>query len=65
VQDLNNDVVQALIAQQPARIGADGIDQAVNALSGKPVQSQIGTDLVAITKENMSSQSQYFYKSSC
>ena len=65
VQDLNNDVVQALIAQQPARIGADGIDQAVNALSGKPVQRQIGTDLVAITKENMSSQSQYFYKSSC
>ena len=65
VQDLNNDVVQALIAQQPAKIGADGIDQAVNALSGKPVQGQIGTDLVAITKENMSSQSQYFYKSSC
>jgi len=65
VQDLNNDVVQALIAQQPAKIGADGIDQAVNALSGKAVQSQIGTDLVAITKENMSSQSQYFYKSSC
>lgn len=65
VQDLSNDVVQALIAQQPAKIGADGIDQAVNALSGKPVQSQIGTDLVAITKENMSRQSQYFYKSSC
>lgn len=65
IQDLNNDVVQALIAQQPATIGADGIDQAVNALEGKPVQANIGTDLVAITKDNESSTSQYFYKSSC
>jgi ribose transport system substrate-binding protein len=65
VQDLNNDVVQALIAQQPARIGSDGVQQAVNALSGKAVQSKIGTDLVSITKANMSSTSQYFYKSSC
>jgi ribose transport system substrate-binding protein len=65
VQDLNNDVVQALIAQQPARIGSDGIQQAVNALDGKPVQKQIGTGLVAITKANMSSTRQYFYKSSC
>jgi ribose transport system substrate-binding protein len=65
IQDLNNDVVQALIAQQPAQIGADGIDQAVNALTGKPVQASIGTDLVAITKDNQSSTSQYFYKSSC
>jgi ribose transport system substrate-binding protein len=65
IQDLNNDVVQALIAQQPARIGSDGIQQAVNALDGKPVQKQIGTGLVAITKANMSSTSHYFYKSSC
>jgi ribose transport system substrate-binding protein len=65
IQDLNNDVVQALIAQQPARIGSDGIQQAVNALDGKPVQNQIGTGLVAITKANMSSTGQYFYKSGC
>jgi ribose transport system substrate-binding protein len=65
IQDLNNDVVQALIAQQPAKIGSDGVDQAVNALEGKPVQGQIGTDLIAITKDNQSSTSQYFYKSSC
>jgi ribose transport system substrate-binding protein len=65
IQDLNNDVVQALIAQQPAKIGADGIDQAVAALEGKTVQPTIGTDLVAITKENQATTSQYFYKSSC
>ncbi len=65
IQDLNNDVVQALIAQEPAQIGAQGIDQAVNALDGKPVKAQIGTGLVAITKANLASTSQYFYKSSC
>jgi ribose transport system substrate-binding protein len=65
ITDLNNDVVQALIAQQPALIGADGVDQAVAALQGKPVQAQIGTDLKAITKDNQAANSQYFYKSSC
>ncbi len=65
IQDLNNDVVQALIAQQPAKIGTDGIDQAVNALEGKPVVATIGTDLVAITKDNQATTNQYFYKSSC
>jgi ribose transport system substrate-binding protein len=65
IQDLNNDVVQALIAQQPAKIGSDGIDQAVNALEGKPVTAKIGTDLVAITKENQATTNQYFYKSNC
>ncbi len=65
IQDLKNGVVDALIAQQPAQIGSQGIDQAVNALSGKPVQAQIGTKLVAITKANMDAQQQYWYRSSC
>jgi ribose transport system substrate-binding protein len=65
VQDLHNGVVQALIAQEPAQIGASGIDQAVAALEGKPVQAHVGTGLVAITKANESSNTQYFYKSSC
>jgi len=65
IQDLDNGVVQALIAQEPAKIGADGIDQAVNALEGKAVQAHVGTGLVAITKANESAYTQYFYKSSC
>ena len=32
VQDLKDGVVQALIAQKPATIGADGVQQAYNAL---------------------------------
>ncbi|HKT04124.1 MAG TPA: ABC transporter substrate-binding protein [Rugosimonospora sp.] len=65
VQDLTNDVVQALIAQQPALIGSVGVEQAVNALEGKPVQAQVGTDLVPITKASMGGMSNFFYKSSC
>lgn len=65
VQDLNNDVVQALIAQEPALIGSRGIDQALDALNGRSVQQRIGTDLITITRDSMSSKSQYFYKSSC
>ncbi len=65
IQDLKNGVVDALVAQEPALIGKDGIDQAVNALSGKPVTPQIGTGLVSITKANMDQQQQYWYRSSC
>jgi ribose transport system substrate-binding protein len=67
VQDLKNGVVQVLIAQDPASIGVQGVDQAVAAIQGKPVQASIGTTLVAITQQNMSdpSVSKYFYKGSC
>jgi ribose transport system substrate-binding protein len=65
IQDLQKDVVQALIAQEPAQIGSTGIDQAVAALEGKPTQATIGTGLVTITKENMNSMRRYWYRSGC
>ncbi|OLB80179.1 MAG: sugar ABC transporter substrate-binding protein [Actinobacteria bacterium 13_2_20CM_2_71_6] len=67
VQDLQNGTVQVLIAQDPASIGAQGVQQAVAAIQGKPVQGSIGTTLVAITAQNMSDPnvSKYFYKGSC
>jgi ribose transport system substrate-binding protein len=65
IQDMNKGVIDALIAQEPAAIGADGIQQAVNALSGKPVKAHIGTGLVEITKANLAKTKQYVYKSSC
>jgi ribose transport system substrate-binding protein len=65
IHDLDTGVVQALIAQEPGLIGSEGVDQAVNALTGKSVKAQIGTELITITKDNESSTSQYFYKSSC
>jgi ribose transport system substrate-binding protein len=67
VQDLQNGTVQVLIAQDPASIGAQGVDQAVAAIQGKPVEKSIGTTLVAITPENMTDPNvtKYFYKGSC
>ncbi|GAA5181376.1 ABC transporter substrate-binding protein [Rugosimonospora acidiphila] len=67
VDDLKNGTVQVLIAQDPASIGRQGVDQAVAAIQGKSVQATIGTDLVAITSQNLNdpSVSKYFYKESC
>jgi ribose transport system substrate-binding protein len=65
VKDLQDGTVQALIAQKPAQIGADGVQQAYDALAGKPVTKKIGTGFVAITKANFSQNQQYAYKSSC
>jgi ribose transport system substrate-binding protein len=65
VADLKSGVLQVLVAQDPATIGSDGVQQAYNALTGKPVTAHIGTDLVAITQQNMDQESRYFYKSTC
>lgn len=65
VGDLESGVVQGLIAQEPYQIGVDGVDQAIAALSGQPTTKAIQTSLVALTKDNLSSNAQYEYKSSC
>ena len=64
IADLKAGVVQALVAQEPYQEGVDGVDQAVNALTGKPTQS-ILTGLAVLTQSNLGSMSQYAYKSSC
>ncbi|MBB4685603.1 ABC transporter substrate-binding protein [Amycolatopsis jiangsuensis] len=65
VDGLRKGEYQALIAQDPAQIGTKGVDQAVAALEGKPVQRQLGAELHAITKDDMDANSKYFYKQSC
>jgi ribose transport system substrate-binding protein len=64
VADLKAGIVQALIAQEPYQEGVDGVDQAVNALTGKPTKS-ILTSVVTLTQSNLGSMSSYVYKSSC
>jgi ribose transport system substrate-binding protein len=56
---------QGLIAQDPGGIGKQGVDQAVAAVEGKPVQRTIAAPLVALTKDDMDSKAQYFYKARC
>ncbi|MGH3413379.1 MAG: ABC transporter substrate-binding protein [Marmoricola sp.] len=65
ISALKKGVIDALVAQEPALIGKDGIDQALNSLNGKPVTKKIATKLVTITKGNLSSMKKYIYKSHC
>ena len=65
VQDLKDGTVQGLIAQKPADIGAQGVEQAYNALTGKPTTKKIGTESVSITKDNLSQNQDSLYKPSC
>jgi ribose transport system substrate-binding protein len=65
VKDLEDGLVQALIAQKPADIGRQGVEQAYNALEGKPTKPEIGTDFEVITKKNLKQMQDVLYKPSC
>lgn len=65
VEDLKGGIVQALIAQKPAEIGADGVEQAYNALTDKPTEKEIGTGFTSITKDNLEQNQDALYKASC
>ncbi|WP_433264423.1 ABC transporter substrate-binding protein [Actinosynnema sp. CS-041913] len=65
VEDLRAGVVQALIAQDPATIGKNGVEQAIAALEGGTVERDIQTELVALTKADMAANEKYFYKQKC
>jgi ribose transport system substrate-binding protein len=65
VKDLQDGLVQALIAQKPADIGRQGVEQAYAALEGKPTKPEIGTDFEVITKNNLKQMQDVLYKPSC
>ncbi|MEY9871584.1 ABC-type sugar transport system substrate-binding protein [Streptacidiphilus sp. MAP12-33] len=64
---LRNGTLQVLVAQDPAAIGTEAVDQLAAAFEGKPVQASIGTTMVAITKDNLGDPqiAKYVYKASC
>ncbi|MGW3145295.1 ABC transporter substrate-binding protein [Streptomyces sp. NPDC001177] len=67
VEALKAGTLQVLVAQDPAAIGRQAVDQLAAAFEGKSVEKSVGTNMVAITKANMNDPavSKYFYKSSC
>src|SRR3954454_8646834 len=67
VEQLKAGIVQALIAQQPAQIGADGVAQAAAAARGGTVLKQIGTDSTTITADNAAQPdvAKFLYTSTC
>lgn len=67
VTALKANTIQVLVAQDPAAIGTQAVDQLVGSFNGKPVTASIGTTMVAITQQNMNDPavSKYFYKAAC
>lgn len=65
VEGLRKGEYQGLIAQDPAAIGQQGVQQAVAALDGKPVEREITAGLHPITKDDIDANEQYFYKQQC
>ncbi|MDT8916169.1 ABC transporter substrate-binding protein [Amycolatopsis sp. PS_44_ISF1] len=65
VDGLRKGEYQALIAQDPASIGTQGVDQAVAAIEGKTVTRHLTAQLHSITKDDLDQNSQYFYKQKC
>lgn len=66
IKALEAGTVQALVAQQPATIGMDGVTQADAALTGGTVEAEIQTGFTIITQENLTGEgADAVYKSSC
>ena len=67
VKALEEGTVQALIAQQPARIGTDGVEQAIKAIKGEATTASIRTGFTIITQSNLNSAAgrAAVYKTSC
>ena len=66
VKQLKAGTVQALVAQEPATIGKDGVAQAIAALKGEKVEATIQTGFTILTKDNIDAEgADAVYKSSC
>jgi ribose transport system substrate-binding protein len=67
VKQLEEGIVQALIAQKPAEIGKLGVEQAIAALDGQPVKKKIATGTEVITQDNVDepASQEALYKSKC
>lgn len=65
VEALENGTVQALIAQQPAEIGKQGLEQVVASINGEQVEAEIQTGFTIITQENLADSQDAVYRSDC
>jgi ribose transport system substrate-binding protein len=67
VEALENDVAQAQVVLKPLDIGAQGVEQAVAALEGKPTEEMILTGSLVATKDNLQDAEiqKYLYREGC
>src|SRR5439155_6389378 len=55
VQAVRDGVVDALVGQQPHRMGCEGVRAAVAALQHRPVERRVDTGVVVVTRANLDS----------
>ena len=66
IEQLKAGTVQALVAQEPATIGEQGVAQAIAALNGDEVEAEIQTGFTIITEANVEAEGDAAaYQSSC
>ncbi|MBK0417530.1 substrate-binding domain-containing protein [Leucobacter sp. CSA1] len=66
VKQLEDGVVQALVAQEPRKIGEEGVAQALAALNGEETEEKIQTGFTVITQDNLDGEGgDAAYVSSC
>jgi len=65
IEALENGTVQALVAQQPAEIGRQGLEQVVASLNGEEPEAEIQTGFTILTQENLADNQDSVYRSSC
>ncbi|RZU32150.1 ABC transporter substrate-binding protein [Blastococcus saxobsidens] len=65
VEALESGTVQALVAQQPAEIGRQGLEQVVASLNGEEPEAEIQTGFTILTQENLADNQDSVYRSSC
>ncbi|MBC7725590.1 MAG: substrate-binding domain-containing protein [Burkholderiaceae bacterium] len=66
VKQLQEGTVQALVAQEPATIGTDAVEQAIASLKGETVTAEIQTGFTILTRDNLAGEgADAVYKSSC
>jgi ribose transport system substrate-binding protein len=55
LEGLNKGEISALVAQNPTKMGYEGVKTAVAAVKGEKVETQIDTGVAVITKDNLKS----------
>ncbi|MCZ2860319.1 ABC transporter substrate-binding protein [Blastococcus sp. VKM Ac-2987] len=65
VEALENGTVQALVAQQPAEIGRQGLEQVIAELNGEEPEAEIQTGFTILTQENLADNEDALYRSDC
>jgi ribose transport system substrate-binding protein len=53
INALERGTIQALVVQNPFKMGYDGVKAAIDAIEGRPVEKRIDTGVTIITKENL------------